>query len=218
MATLVEDILRRTSSLVNAAEGVSVSDQAIKPHVVGAHWAVINSLSSMGSTDLIYRTEFTIVASTSGVLISPSLPTNIIVPIRLWEKGATDDEWLDMQSVDGLPNNRPIQSRLTFWDWRNQQLWLPEVDQDVLVRMDYRGGPIDLTMPQDSVEVLGLSEPIAWQAAASMCSAMGDVNRATIFEKKAKDFLTLVATQNTRMRQQRPVKRNRRRPGIPLWR
>lgn len=218
MATEIEEILRRTASLVNAAEGVAMGDQALKPHVMGAHWSVINELGTMGSSDLLYRVELTITPSDTGLLISPTMPSNIVVPRKLWEKNGTDDEWLEMQLTADIPANRVAQERMFWWNWRNQQLWVPEVTVTTTLRVDYEGGPLDLTMPRDQIEVVGLSEPIAWRAAANACMATGDATRAQLFDHKAKELLTIVANQNTRMRQGRPVKRYRRRPGIPIWR
>jgi len=214
MSNTIEQIIRRTSSLVNAVEGANASDSTLMIHIQGAHWKVIHKLAERGTTDLRYRTELTIPGSSTGLLISPSLPVNFLAPITLWEKNGSDDGWIEMQSRSNLPQNQETSDRMRYWDWRNQQLWVPECTVTTTLRVDYRGGPTDMLMPGDSIEVLGLVEPIALEAATIACIAGGDA-RAQGFQMEADSLLDTYSNVNAHMRQQRPVKRIRRRPG---WR
>lgn len=103
-----------------------------------------------------------------------TLPSDIIVPERLWEKAAGDTEALYVPMTrTAWPVEEKQTTELIYWDWREQVIHFLGATTDRLVRLDYIRTLTDLDATGDPVEVTGSVNYLACKTAALAAEAQG---------------------------------------------
>jgi hypothetical protein len=123
-----------TRSLLNDAQGNLFTDTVLLPYVNSAYRKVQRAIGNAGGGGFIQDDALLVVAAVTAVDTSlqvaitdatappNQLPTDLIVPAKIWERpnGSTDDflEMVDLSQHGGLPS-RAQDITLSVWEWRN---------------------------------------------------------------------------------------------------
>lgn len=153
-------------ALLNDAAGNVFTDQFLLPFEQMAYRRINKSLGNIKSSTYIKDNVFLVVPavpaidSSVQVFITDStappnqLPTDMLVPLKLWERRnlSTDDfdEMTDLTDEGGLPP-QPQAAQLIYWEWRVDGLYFIGATVDTQIRMRYQAIPADVTSPVASV-------------------------------------------------------------------
>lgn len=132
---------------------------------------------------------------------TPQVPTDLLVPKRLWERQTgTTEVWRPMQEVlDGLPSVCQG-DRLGIWEWRTDGLYMPGAMKSNDIRLRYAGSQGQLATPQDVLLFRGANGPIAYKL-VSIFLFSKNPEAATAAGAEAKLRVGQLATRNARMKQ-----------------
>ena len=218
MPDTLDQILRRTAALVYQPEGRSFSDAELKEFINAAQQSTMLELAARGVTSLRMETTEYIPAGMTVLSFDsiPSLPENLVSPIRLMEKFS--GAWLPMSMVkDHLPQNAVPNERLFWWDWRGSALRFVGSTATIEILIDYTARLEDFTMPHEGVGLPDLVNILSYKA-ASIAAISAAPQKVSFFEREAALDLEKLIGIDVRANQSRPVRRRRRRAGIPRWR
>lgn len=148
---------------------------------------------------------------------SLKLPTDIIRPIRLWERTTgTTDTFMEMNQVmNGLPPRNQL-SRLQEWEWRQEKIYFVGCTQPRDVRIRYVSLlPTFFTQPLNPtttfVPVVDCDDYLAYKTAAKVVLTMGGSPEiATVLDTQAEKFIFQL--KNERVLNMQESDRYRRRP------
>jgi hypothetical protein len=145
------------------------------------------------------------------------LPTDLLVPLRLWERpyGSSGDfvEMADLTNHGGLPSD-PQGSALRFWEWRADGIYLLGATQDTQVRLRYRKAYPDLLDASSPVLIRNAQETLAFFTAALASAARG-APQALRWDEAGADALEDLLARAT-LREQRGGRRRRPYTARPL--
>lgn len=132
---------------------------------------------------------------------SPQVPTDLLVPKRIWERQTgTTEQWRPMREIlDGLPSICQG-DRLGIWEWRSDAINMPGAVQSNDLRVRYEGSQGTLATPQDVLLFRGATGPIAYKL-ASVFLFSKNPEAATAAGAEAKLRVGQLATRNARMKQ-----------------
>jgi hypothetical protein len=145
---------------------------------------------------------------TSG-FAAPQLPTNLLVPLRLWERqnGSAEDFIPMNQPKDGLPS--VLQAfRFLVWEWRYDGIYLIGATQANDLRLRYEAVLNDLSATTDPVLIRGSQNVLAFLVAEQFATARGSP-QAVSFGQAAERALEQMFLRASRRQQHTP---HRRRP------
>jgi hypothetical protein len=105
---------------------------------------------------------------------TPPLPTDLLVPLRLWERTTGSSEvFVPMvQKKDGLPSESQ-QVRLRYWEWRTDGLVFLGATQSNDVRMRYEVIYADIVQGSDPIQIRGAQDALAFYTAALAAKSRG---------------------------------------------
>jgi hypothetical protein len=168
-------------SLLNDAQGNLFTDTLLLPYLNSAYRKVQRAIGNAGGGGFIQDDALLVVAAVTGqdaslqVSISDAsappnqLPTDLLVPLRLWERpnGSTQefDEMVDLTTHGGLPS-RVQDVTLSVWEWRADGLWFIGATQDTQIRLRYLKAYPDFTDATSPVLVRNAQEALAYATAA----------------------------------------------------
>jgi hypothetical protein len=209
-------------SCLNDASGTLFTDGLLMPYVNSAYRKVQRALANIQSGTFIVDNVTVVVPAVAAVdssaqvaitdaTASPNqLPTDLLVPRKLWERlsGSSDDfvEMTDLTNHGGLPSE-PQMDRLRYWEWRADGLYFLGATQDRQVRIRYEKAFPDLSDATSVVLIRNAQEPIAYYAAAMGALARGSP-LAGQWERAGDDALEDLLTRATQ-REQQTVRRRR---------
>lgn len=147
-------------------------------------------------------------------------------PLRAWERPTSDTRaWVLMQYAHPLPMNLETGEYFRYWDYmrydRNEVriLFPTSCTRDMTIRIE---GPcrifIDNSTPNQLFYADTLLEPAAFFAASFAAQARGDMELAGNLERQAMEFVDGLVQEDVHLRQNRPVRLRRARPGFSTWR
>jgi hypothetical protein len=204
--------------MINVPGGRQFTDPEIKEFLNRAVGWAQQKLRSSPVKDLRQEVDLTLVtpAKSFTVGVLNELPTNFIIPIRLWEK--QEGKWKEMtQARDHLPINAEPKEQLLWWAWQGGKLLFTGANQNVEVRIHYRGSIPELTIPLDTIPVNGLDEAVIAKAIA-IGSVLGKLDQAQYWEGSATELLDRFIQVNIKPYQATGFRRKRRRISLPPWR
>jgi len=210
-------------SLLNDSQGNLFTDAVLLPYVNAAYRSVQRALANTGAGGFLTDNFTAVVPAitvpdpSAQVSITDStappnqLPTDLIVPQKLWERpnASTQDfvEMVDLSHHGGLPS-RVQDVTLSVWEWRADGIYLLGATQDTQVRIRYLKAYPDLTDATSPVLVRNAQEAIAYGAAALAAWARGSP-LAQKWDGAASDAVEDLVSQAVRREQQSG---HRRRP------
>lgn len=137
----------------------------------------------------------------------PALPSNLMVPLRLWERQTgTQEYWHPMEEVtDGLPSVSQGE-RLGMWEWRTEIIWMPGATQENDLRLRYEADAVQFATVNDSVEIRGSQSALANYLAAVFVNSRNP-QAAASFSAAGDDFTEMIIRENTHALQRKTVTR-----------
>jgi hypothetical protein len=175
-------------SLLNDAAGNLFTDGALLPYLNSAYRKVQRALENVQSgsqlsddalllvpaiqaVDPAARVAITDVSQSSG-----QLPSDLLVPLRMWERpyGSDSDfsEMTDLSDQGGLPSESQS-SALRYWEWRADGIYMLGATQDTQVRLRYRKAFPDLLDAASPVLIRNAQEALAFFTAALASASRG---------------------------------------------
>ena len=168
-------------SLLNDAQGNLFTDTVLLPYLNSAYRKVQRAVANAGGGGFIQDDALLVVTAVTGqdpslqVSITDAtappnqLPTNLLVPMKLWERPnlSSDDfvEMTDLTRHGGLPSQEQDLS-LNVWEWRADGLWFIGATQDTQIRLRYLAAYPDFTDSTSPVLVRNAQEALAYATAA----------------------------------------------------
>lgn len=168
-------------SLLNDSQGNLFTDALLLPYANSAYRKVQRAMGNAGGGGFIQddallvvtavgETDSSLQVSITDATAPPNqLPTDLLVPIKLWERpnGSTDDflEMLDVTQHGGLPS-RVQDLTLSIWEWRADGICFIGATQDTQIRLRYSKAYPDFTDATSPVLVRNAQEAIAYATAA----------------------------------------------------
>jgi len=210
-------------SLLNDAGGNLFTDAVLLSYVNSAYRKVQRALANIESGTFLTNNVLLVVPAlaqadasaqvsiTDGTAPPNQLPTDLLVPMKLWERanGSSDDfiEMADLTGHDGLPSE-PQTPMLRYWEWRANGLYFLGATRDTQIRLRYQKSYPDLTDATSPVLVRHAQEAIAY-AAAAMAGAARGAPQAERWDGAAADAIEDLLVRATQRDQQTT---RRRRP------
>ena len=110
----------------------------------------------------------------SGVVLQ--LPVDLMVPLRIEERTAgSTEEWIeitDMTDAGGLPEQLQG-SRLCYWEWRTDGIYLLGATQDEQIKLRYEAAFLDMTDGTSPLEIRDGQNAVAFKTAELVALARG---------------------------------------------
>ncbi len=153
---------------------------------------------------------------------TPRLPEDFTHPIKIWERwssqGGQFGEPPMEKILDGLPAATKT-TRLRFWEWRNDAIYMPGSMnlEDLRIRYvsympDFADSGTDrwFTLP---VPIMRASDSLSWFLCAEVCSARGDaasVEQSSRFTELGKETLDHIFNLDVKADQRVNIRRKPR--------
>lgn len=193
LASLITDTARR---LMGDDDAAVYTDSMLIPGagkgpVNNAYRFVQSRLANSGCSVLQDTSAvLTVPAGTLAITAasSPALPTNFMVPYKLWERavGGTDADWVPVRRGDELPV-RTAYDILGDWVFEGIGIDLIGATTTREIKMQYEKLLPTLDNLTDPVGILGGEDAIAFYTCSLMSMSRGQPTMAEYFEKKAVD-------------------------------
>ena len=203
-------------SLLNDAAGNLFTDAVLLPYANSAYRKAQRALANIQSGTFLADNALLVVPAVAQVDASAQvsitdatappnqLPTDLLVPVKIWERGSgsADDfmEMTDLTDHDGLPSE-PQGQTLRYWEWRADGLYFLGATQDTQIRLRYQKAYPDLTDATSPVLIRNAQEAIAY-AAAAMAGAARGAPQAERWDVAAIDAMEDLITRATQREQQ----------------
>jgi len=168
-------------SLLNDAAGNLFTDAVLLPYLNSGYRKVQRAIGNAGGGGFIQDDALLVVAAVAGqdaslqVALSDAtappnqLPTDLLVPLKIWERPNLStqefDEMVDLTLHGGLPS-RVQDVVLSVWEWRADGLWFVGATQDTQIRLRYLKAYPDFTDATSPVLVRNAQEALAYATAA----------------------------------------------------
>jgi hypothetical protein len=168
-------------SLLNDAQGNLFTDTVLLPYANSAYRKLQRTLGNAGGGGFIQDDVLLVVTAVNAVDTSlqvsitdatappNQLPTDLLVPIKIWERasGSSDefDEMVDLTRHGGLPS-RAQSLNLSVWEWRADGVYFLGATQDTQIRLRYAKAYPDFTDATSAILIRNAQEAIAYATAA----------------------------------------------------
>src|SRR5579863_7787913 len=141
----------------------------------------------------------------SAISYPPGLPSSMRVPLDLWERTTgLLEQWLPMKEFpDGLPSV-PQSYRIRFWEWRNEQIWMPGATQQNDLKLRFESDVAQFATVNDTIMIRGATDPIANYLAALFTNSRNP-SAAASFSAAADDFTNQIILSNVHAAQRETV-------------
>lgn len=127
------------------------------------------------------RKEITIPAGTSELIFNavspaPSLPSNLIEPIALWERtSGMSEDYVPMTRVRFLPPYETETNQLIYWEWAGQKIKFIASNIDEEIRIDYIKNIFSpITDDDDQIDVINTKSFLQYRTAALAARFIGE--------------------------------------------
>ena len=192
MAYTVQEVIARVADHANDTNmSAMTTDELFKP-IDAANKSSYRACASAGVAVAEKFSDLTVgigIALLDGAS-TPTLPTDLVRPIRLWEKASIGAVYLTkMQPVTDLPDE-VTQAKLRYWVWRNGKIYFVGSTVSNVVRVIYHYKVTDLTDVLNNIWNDDLLDVIAMAAAAHYVRKKGGEAFATSLEARAAAELT----------------------------
>jgi hypothetical protein len=106
---------------------------------------------------------------------TPQLPTNLVLPLRLWERqsGTTQALGKPMKQPNGGLNSYSQQTYLKEWEWKSDGLYFRGATQIQDVKILHEKTLPKLAAPTDPVPIRGVVNAAAYEAAKIFADSRG---------------------------------------------
>ncbi len=183
--SLASEALKSARSLLNDDRKLHWSDVALMPKLRQAHREmqlelVLNGMPVVREVSAL----FTVDALATD--LGSSLPLDLVDPIRMWERSATDSNasLADMDKVEILPNTEQG-TTLRWWCWREEVITFLGATTDRVVKLFYKKGLVVPTKVTDPIGVTFGELYLGPRVASLVCDSAGKHDSAEVFKGDA---------------------------------
>ncbi len=127
------------------------------------------------------RKAITIPAGTSELIFNaispaPSLPSNLIEPIALWERtSGMEEDYIPMAKVRFLPPYETETNQLIYWCWSGQKISFIPSNIDEELRIDYiKNIFAKITDDDDQIDIINTQNFLQYRTAALAARYIGE--------------------------------------------
>jgi hypothetical protein len=167
---LVTAIYARARFFLNDIDGELFTDSIMLAAVQAANDELSDELIDNG---IALQKEVELPIDVDAGDVSLDLPTDLIVPIKLWERAQdSEDKYVPMRRMT-WSSTMEQSTNLEVWDWRNQAINLLGATTDREVRLDYIRMLVPITTSLNSVEVTGSLNYLSCKTAALVAGSIG---------------------------------------------
>lgn len=180
----------------------------IKDNYIVSDLPPLNSASGVGVPNPAVQVALTFTGYYDGLGIQPNftLPSDLIMPMELWERQSGSNlPFREMKRVPGPLNSYIQNNSLGQWEWRTDQIWMNGALTNRDIRIRYYATYVDLVTASINwdltyVPILDSQECIADKVAVRYAARLGGDALADARESARVSLLKL-RQQNTRDRQ-----------------
>jgi hypothetical protein len=135
---------------------------------------------------------------------NPSLPGDLIIPLRLWERFSnTGNPFFQITpAIDGIEGALMQVQQFRYWDWRTDAIYFPGATMTNDVRMRYVSYSPELTSPASIVPFRRSAIAIAFMTAWCFSNPRGNAQANTLYEM-AKTEMDQIVSSTTRKKQRK---------------
>jgi len=133
----------------------------------------------------------------------PQLPTNLLGPLRLWERMSNNSaaNFVDMaEANDGLPQLQQT-PRFQFWEWRQDGLYMPGATFSNDLRIRYNASLTMLTVDTDPVQIRHSLNAMSFLTAWNFAITSGDSMISDTLMSAAKEHISQMCVRGARRNQ-----------------
>ena len=206
MPTLSSDVFTRTRAVLNDSAIDLYTDDALLPYLQIANDDLSDELVDNGST---VQKEVTADIPLGSGVTQPAIPSNMIVPIEMYEKdqGQDDSYYRYMRQRDILPNTTPA-NELGVWAWREQTIVLIGSLLNKVLRVRYYRLVTSIVGPNSSIELTHALNYLAYHTAALASEHIGqNRTKAIDLESEAIRKLNKLLKKEVKQSQGNPTRR-----------
>ena len=146
--------------------------------------------------------------------VSPTLPSDLVMPIRLWERqsGMTSSPFRQLQPTnDGLPTITQT-GRMVYWEWKNDSIYFPGATQSNDLRMRYWSFLPDIALSTDTIQIFDAANCLAHKLGKEFGSARGSP-LAQYMAAESDRYLQQIVNRTARKKQRGQHRRRPQRAG-----
>jgi len=185
---------------------------------------ILVNLPAVAATDPSVQVVINDTGTNNGTqsFASPQLPTDLLVPHRLWERqNGSGENFIPMVQQKGGLKSVKQGPRLLVWEWRFDGLYTPGATQANDIRLRYEAVLADLAATTDPVQIRGAQNVMAYFVAAMFANARGSP-QAKAFDDAGSHALEQMFSRSARRQQHTPHRRRpfswrRRSLGMPYF-
>lgn len=172
---LASVVLDRARAALNDRQGQLFNDDVLLPFLNNA-WEDLQSEMQVNGLPAVYNATAALTITAGATVISttstPPLPTDIIEPQNLYEKGTTETDWIPMTEFPGLLPTRQGQ-KLGIWQWKEEEIKLvgATANRDILI--EYLKSFPEVIGPSTQIPLAGTKLFLAYKTAAEAASDIG---------------------------------------------
>jgi len=213
MANLSSDVFDRSRAVLNDVVKDLYTDDVLLPYLKIANDDLSDELVDNGAT--VQKEVTADIPLGSGITV-PALPSNMIVPIELYEKdqGQDDSYYRYMHQQTFLPNGK-AGNELSVWAWREQQIYTLGSTQNKILRIRYYRLITDIVGSNSPIELTHALNYLAYHTAALASEHIGQ-NRTKAIDLESQAIQKLQKLMKKEVKQthgkptrRRPFKLNR---------
>ena len=210
-------VIKTAAALLNDRTGVFWADDngnpydGLIPFLQEAYRDLSNDLYLNG-LPVIHKTAiilaFPALATTLTLSSSPALPSDIITPVKMWERtaGSTFEDFQEMIPKSWEPNLEQDED-LTYWMWQGQVINFIGATEAKDLRLDYDAG---LPLPTADGDTIGFIDGeffLAPKTAAYAAESIDRISFAEVKHAQAESKLSKIVRANVKSQQNLPVRR-----------
>jgi len=206
MANLSSDVFLRCRAVLNDVAIDLYTDDILLPYLKIANDDLSDELVDNGAT---VQKEVTADIPLSAGITQPSLPSNMIVPIEVYEKdqGQDDSHYRYMKQKDFLPNGTAGRE-LSVWAWREQAINVMGSTAAKILRIRYYRLITDIVGPNSPIELTHALNYLAYHTAALASEHIGqNRTKAIDLESVAGIKLGKLLKKEVKQSHGRPIRR-----------
>lgn len=139
---------------------------------------------------------------------SPTLPTDLLVPLTLWERqnGTTNSTGRPMRQPNNGLLSLPQGTYLCDWEWMSDGLRFRGATQSQDVKIKYQKRLTQLSAPTDPVPIRGCINTAAYRAAEAFAESRGGLESPN-YKVTADEEIFALKQQIARRKQRKQVRR-----------
>lgn len=187
-------VLAGARQLLNDVSGAVWTDTVLIPKLQDAH-RELQKIMKLVAAPVMKAIDNDI--SVLAFATTLTLPSDIVEPIRLWEKAPADAEslYIPMTDTDPLPIVAQA-ATLVYWMWRDESVSFIGASANRFVRMEYWKS---LTVPALSTDLLGITDAEIYltpRTAALASLAVGEMEQFNTNSTEAEKHLNDIIVAN----------------------